>query len=191
MPVILDRSNCQSPSGWIDFDDNGIINYNEPWFGKRACEITRVGPTAWNTLGNQRRRKQVGAAGMSFFLDYYFAGAGVDFVMGFRRSTGLGMNTTTGVYNNGSGGLYLIENGSTPAPNAAPANVGWILLRGLWLPTGQLDFAWISPLSPAWTSLGSTVATDWIGADTWFSTNCFSNGSVGPSYIDNLLWLSA
>ena len=185
---ILDRSNCSSQAGWIDYDDGVIIQYNSLFAGKRGCEIQRVGTPSWNTGGNQRKRKQVGVSGMTLFLDYYFAGAAADYMMGFRRSTGLGHTTMSAIYNNGSGGLYMIENNTTPAPNAAPVNVGWINTKSVINADGTMSFYWISPEVTSWQLIGTTSANDWIGADMYFSTNCYTNGPNFGSFIDNLLW---
>lgn len=188
MATVLDKSNCQSPAGWIDHDDGGIIEYNQPQAGQRACELIRVGDASWDTLGNERRRKQTGVAGMILSLDYYFAGAATDFLFGFRRSAGLGLSSTTGIYNNGSGGLWMIENGNTPGSDAAPANVSWIRTKAVFNADGTITFSWTSDLNPVWTEIGTTTATDWLGAECHFSTNCYRNQPAVNSFIDNLLW---
>lgn len=184
MPV-LDRSNYNSPAGWVDKDTGGVVEYGEDFEGHRAGLIVRVGDPAWNDLGRWRRRKQVAVAGDTIKVNYYFAGAQTDFLFGIRRLADLELSSTTGIYNNGSGGLYLIENGQTPGPNLAPTNVGWYPFLFNFKNSGTVEL-FID--NGGLQSFGETAATDWIGKDVWYSENCHKHGQQDGTHTDDLLW---
>jgi hypothetical protein len=193
-----------SSSGMTLFQTKGTVTFGSVDMGRSACKIDRTDNNVidWDQLGTvvnpPTPDSTSGTGSETFYWDFRPTNTSLDFMMGFRHTTGLEILTSAAIYA-ASSNMNIFDSGTTIGgtypPGITEDNVDgeYINLKAVVNADGTITFSAKRPTDVGYTSIGSSTASSgtFAAGNIYFSANLFrdavsdNNDSV---YVDNWIY---
>lgn len=198
------RRTMDSSSGMTLFQTKGTVTFGSVDMGRSACKIDRTDNNVidWDQLGTvvnpPTPDSTSGTGSETFYWDFRPTNTSLDFMMGFRHTTGLEILTSAAIYA-ASSNMNIFDSGTTIGgtypPGITEDNVDgeYINLKAVVNADGTITFSAKRPTDVGYTSIGSSTASSgtFAAGNIYFSANLFrdavsdNNDSV---YVDNWIY---